>query len=104
VSNNSFQSCRIGKLIVVLILSFVLFAPFNSFCKQETVSKILIIYYSNTGNTKAACEALQEKLGADIIGIKDLKNNPGKLTMKTDKKLNLVMDTEIDPCRLLYQR
>ena len=40
---------------------------------------------------------MQKKIGADVVEIKDLKNNPGKLTMKPGKKLNLVMDTEIDP-------
>ena len=95
--NNRFQYCKITKLIVVLIFSFVLFLPSYSFCKQETVGKTLIIYYSNTGNTKAACEALQKKLGADLVEVKDLKNNPGKLTMKPGKKLDLVMDTEIKP-------
>ena len=95
--NNSFQFCKTTELIIVLIFAFVLFLLSYSFGKQETVGKTLIIYYSNTGNTKAACTALQKKIGADVIEIKDLKNNPGKLTMKTDKKLNLVMDTDIDP-------
>ncbi|MFC1668775.1 flavodoxin family protein [Spirochaetota bacterium] len=42
------------------------------------MSKTLILYYSRTGKTKAACEALGKKLGADIVEIKDLKNRAGK--------------------------
>jgi flavodoxin len=37
----------------------------------------LIVYYSRTGNTKIACEALQKELGCDIIEIKDLKSREG---------------------------
>jgi flavodoxin len=40
-------------------------------------SKTAIVYYSRTGNTKTACEALQKELGCDIIEIKDLKNREG---------------------------
>ena len=55
-------------------------------------SPIVCLFIHQSKNT-----ALQKKIGTDIIEIKDLKNNPGKLTMKTDKKLNLVMETDIDP-------
>ena len=97
MNNKNFQPCKIAKLILFLLLSFFLSVPSYSFAKEDKVNKILVIYYSNTGNTKAACDALKKKIGADVIEIKDLKNNPGKLTMKTDKKLNLVMDTDIHP-------
>jgi flavodoxin len=95
VNINNFQLCKTGRLILSLVLLICLFVPSYSSAKQD--NKTLVIYYSNTGNTKAACTALQKKIGTDIIEIKDLKNNPGKLTMKTDKKLNLVMETDIDP-------
>jgi len=45
---------------------------------QASPGKILIIYYSRTGNTKAACEVLQKELGCDIIEIKDTKNREGR--------------------------
>jgi flavodoxin len=41
-------------------------------------SKTAILYYSRTGNTRIACEALQKELGCDIIEIKDLKNREGR--------------------------
>lgn len=42
------------------------------------MSKTLIVYYSRTGNTAAACNVLQEELGADILELRDLKNRAGK--------------------------
>ena len=72
MTNNSFQSCKIGKLIAVLILSLFLYVPFISIAQQGAEGKTLILYHSLTGNTKACCEAIQQVLGADIIEIKDL--------------------------------
>ena len=43
------------------------------------MSDTLILYYSRTGNTKAACEVLQQALGADILELQDMKNREGKL-------------------------
>jgi flavodoxin len=83
--------------IFLIITACFLCIPSLSQATQETAGKILVLYYSNTGNSRAVCDALQEKLGADIVEIKDLKNNPGKLTMKTKLEKPLVMDTEIEP-------
>ena len=85
------------NILVLIVTIFSLCMPSLSHGKQETAGKILVLYYSNTGNTRAVCDALREKLGADIVEIKDLKNNPGKLTMKTKLEKPLVMDTEIEP-------
>ena len=41
--------------------------------------KTLIVYYSRTGNTQTACEALQKELGCDIIEIKDLEKQGRRL-------------------------
>ena len=46
--------------------------------RRPAVQKTLIVYYSRTGNTKIACEALQKELGCDIIEIKDMKNREGR--------------------------
>ena len=40
-------------------------------------NKILIVYYSRTGNTKKIAEELAKKLNADIEEIIDLKNRKG---------------------------
>jgi flavodoxin len=47
------------------------------YAQEDTAMKTLIVYYSRTGNTRTACEALQKDLGCDIIEIKDLKNRAG---------------------------
>ena len=65
------------NILVLIVTIFSLCMPSLSHGKQETAGKILVLYYSNTGNTRAVCDALREKLGADIVEIKDLKNNPG---------------------------
>jgi len=63
-----------------------------------SLGKPLILYYSRTGNTKAACEALGNKLDADIQGIRDLNNrdsSPGMIGGML--KTILGMQTDIEP-------
>jgi flavodoxin len=62
------------------------------------MDKILIMYYSRTGNTKMCCEVLQKELGADMIEIKDLKNRSsgwGFFTGAVGSMFNV--HTNIDP-------
>ena len=61
--------------ILVAIVVGVIFNAALSFAAQKT----LIIYFSKSGNTKAACESLQKALGADIIEVKDLSQGAPKL-------------------------
>jgi flavodoxin len=80
------------------MLSIFLIAPSFSFAQQATEDKILIIYHSLTGNTKACCEALQQALGADIIEIKDLVDRSGSWGFfKTAIGSLLGMHTDIEP-------
>ena len=44
---------------------------------QPQKPKILIVYYSRTGNTRAVAQALAAQLGADIEEIVDTKNRKG---------------------------
>lgn len=63
----------------------VLFVLLSMLCVKNTVlwaqennrGKTLILYYSRTGNTKAACEVLQKSLGADSMEVKDLSYRKG---------------------------
>ena len=48
-----------------------------SYAQDDADMKTLIVYYSRTGNTKTACETLQQELGCDIREIKDLKSRAG---------------------------
>jgi flavodoxin len=70
---------RTNKLFVLLPLMIAIFllTPPHLYGQQEAVSKILIIYHSLTGNTKAGCNALQAALGADAIEVKDLIDRSG---------------------------
>jgi flavodoxin len=66
------------KLIICLILAVALLTPSLSSAQEGTKGKVLILYSSLTGNTKACCEALQKELQADIIEIKDVIDRSGK--------------------------
>jgi flavodoxin len=100
-------------MLVVLSLSFIS----SSVSAEE---KTLVVYYSTTGNTKAVCEVISKELGADLVEIKDLKNDPDSIKkavsggmMKMKKggapagmkgkmppMSKLVMDTDISPSNI----
>ena len=85
-------------LIICLILGVVLFTHTLSPAQQGADGKILILYYSLTGNTKACCEVLQQALGADAMEIKDLVDRSGKWGFfKTAIGSLLGMHTKIEP-------
>ena len=65
------------RTILILFLLIALTSP-SAFSQQETApQKILIIYHSLTGNTKACSEVLQQALDADILEIRDLTDRSG---------------------------
>lgn len=70
----------IFRIIIVIAVAACFAFPVgvNADEDQASPSKTLILYYSRTGNTKAACEALQKELGCDIVEIKDMKNREGR--------------------------
>lgn len=59
-------------VVIVALCSFI-----PAYAQEGTAMKTLIVYYSRTGNTQAACQALQKELGCDILEIRDLKNREG---------------------------
>jgi len=69
------------------------------------MSKILIVYYSLTGNTQFIAESLRDTIEADILElkpIKELKANSGTRFMwggyqSTMKKKPELMDFDINP-------
>ncbi len=66
--------------------------------EQAGSDKILILYYSRTGNTKAACEALQKEFGTDMQAIQDLNNRDGKFGMISGMVKTITgMQTDIEP-------
>jgi flavodoxin len=69
---------RVLCLKICFLAAIAMAVVFNtpqSYAGQKT----LIIYFSKTGNTKAACELLQKALGADMIEVKDLSQGELKL-------------------------
>ncbi len=75
---------------------FVSFAPAS--VQESAAGKTLLLYYSKTGNTQAACEALQKALGADIQEIKDLNSRDTKFgAIGGMLKTLLGMHTAIEP-------
>ena len=100
-SGNNSINCKISmvsKLAVFLMFTFFLLVPSFSFAQKDAEEKILILYYSLTGNTKVTCEALQEALGTDILEIKDLRKRSGKWGyFKTAIASLLGRHTKIEP-------
>jgi flavodoxin len=69
---------------------------FPGVCSADS-GKNLILYYSKTGNTRAACEALQKEIGADIQEIKDLNSREGFWATTGMLKIFMGMQTDIEP-------
>jgi len=65
--------------------------------EQSAPGKTLILYYSKTGNTRAACEAIQKETGADIREIKDLNSREGFWAATGMLKIFMGMQTKIEP-------
>ena len=56
-----------------ILLSIAVFAAFTSVLAQ----KKLVLYYSETGTTKAVAQEIQKQLGADIDSIEAIKPYSG---------------------------
>ena len=85
-----------GLKVVVLfaVLTLTIFSSVQSYAAE----KPLIIYFSQTGNTKAVCEALQKALGADIIEVKNAsqdKPKKGELPAIEPKSIDLTKYSSI---------
>ena len=86
------------KMVVLLAAVFAIICIVPAYGQDAASGKTLILYYSKTGNTKAACEALQKALGADIKEIKDLNSRDTKLGgLGGMLKTLLSMHTAIEP-------
>ncbi len=69
---------RWRRCVMILFLFTAYFMSVLATYAQETATdKILILYYSRTGNTRMCCDVLQKELGADLVEVKDLKNRAG---------------------------
>ena len=83
--------------IMLLLAACIINIP-AAHAQDSTTGKILILYYSRTGNTRMTCEALQKSLNAQSIEIKDLTDRSGSwggLTGMLNTLFN--METGIEP-------
>jgi len=72
--------------------------------EQSAEGKTLILYYSRTGNTRVACEALQKELGADMQEIRDLNSRDKGFGMIAGMfKTILGMRTKIEPATVDFE-
>jgi len=85
-------------VIILLLASCLINIPTASYAQESSAGKILILYYSRTGNTRMTCEALQKELNAQLIEVKDLTDRSGSwggLTGMLNTLFN--METGIEP-------
>jgi len=87
---------KLFLLFFASVFVFVCLAPARA--QEPSAGKTLLLYYSKTGTTQAACEALQKALGSDIQEIKDLNSRDTKLgAIGGMLKTLLGMHTAIEP-------
>ena len=87
-----------SRVLLLLLLAACLITIPVAHAQQSATGKILILYYSRTGNTRMTCEALQKELNAQLIEVKDLTDRSGSwggLTGMLNTLFN--METGIDP-------
>ena len=89
---------RTFRLVPLLVITALIFITPLAHAQEVAADDILILYYSRTGNTRMACEALQKELNARLLEIKDLNDRSGSwggLTGMLNTLFN--METGIDP-------
>ncbi|MCX8043635.1 MAG: hypothetical protein N3B18_05840 [Desulfobacterota bacterium] len=81
------------------LLSFALLSDIaRAYAEERNDGKTLILYYSRSGNTRAASEVLQRELRADMVEIKDCGNRgPGFGIVMGMLKTILNLNTDTDP-------
>jgi flavodoxin len=62
---------------IIAVLTGALICSAQSFALESGPEKTLILYYSRTGNTRAACQAMAKAMGADSIEVQDLSSRSG---------------------------
>lgn len=78
-------------------------AFFNSYPEVEKDSKILVVYYSRTGNTRKVAEKIAQKIGADLEELIDRKKRTGPIAVHTaghDARAGNL--TELEPLNVNY--
>jgi flavodoxin len=89
------RSC---KILLACTVAALIFTMPLAYAQESGAGKILMLYYSRTGNTRMACEALQKALNAQLVEVKDLTDRSGSwggLTGMLNTLFNMV--TGIEP-------
>jgi flavodoxin len=89
--------------VVMIALCFAVSGGLCIAAEQSAPGKTLILYYSKTGNTRAACEALQKEIDADIQEIKDLNSREGFWAATGMLKIFMGMQTKIEPATVDFE-
>lgn len=79
----------------IILSIFICFISANLYAKSEP-NKILIVYYSLTGNTADVANAIQKNTGGDLFEIKTLKQYPDDKTERK-KLLNAEIESGMVP-------
>jgi flavodoxin len=91
---------RSGIFLLACTVAALIFTLPLAYAQESGGGKILILYYSRTGNTKLCCEVLQKELGADMIEVKDLKNRSGGWGFFTGAVGSMLdVHTDIEPVK-----
>ena len=61
---------RLNKIFILLFVTMNIFISDKSYAAEVHHSKVLIAYYSKSGNTRAIANLIQKKTGGDIYEIK----------------------------------
>ena len=65
-----------GLALAAFVLPFLANAVFAADGAPEQAKKSLVVYFSESGNTKRVAEAIHKKVGGDILEIKTVKPYP----------------------------
>lgn len=88
---------KISALFFTAIAAFALCGAESIFAgENSSAKKILVVYYSRTGNTKVVAEEIASMLNADVEQIVDMKDRSGKLgAIGAGKDATFKNETEI---------
>lgn len=83
--------------VVILVLTFTIYEVWAQRQQGEQVmnsegTKILVAYYSYSGNTKDVAEAIQKKTGGDLFEIKTEGNYPDEYRPMTEQAKQEIQD------------
>ena len=71
------------KSFLGIFIALLSFLPFISGAAEAIPQKVLIVYYSKTGNTDYIAQKLQKKTGADIFRLETVKAYPAENPART---------------------